>query len=61
MGFSHSTRPAWRLASCKALTARGWSMVLVSDKISKVVASFSAAGFMAHNPSRAVPKSVPRP
>ena len=61
MGFRNSTRPACRLASASARSARGWSMVLVSDKISRVVAEFSTAGFCRQRYSSAVPKSVPLP
>ena len=48
-------------ASRTAATARGWSMVLVSERMSSVADAPSTLGCMAHRVSSASPKSVPRP
>ena len=61
MGFSHSTRPESRFASCRARTARWVSTVLLSERMINVVEPFRIGGRKAHSLSRAVPRSVPRP
>src|SRR5699024_793878 len=61
MGFIHTTRPAMRLASISHFTARGRSMVLVSERMSSVAEGPRTDGCMLHRRSRAVPRSVPRP
>ena len=61
MGFSQRSLPACRFAYSTAAAARGWSIVLVSERISSVVDGPSTDGFAAQSFSRAVPRSVPLP
>lgn len=61
MGLSHRVRPARRFASCSAAKARGWSMVLVSERMSRVVEALRTAGDWVQSFCSAEPKSVPLP
>ena len=59
MGFKRITRPESRFASRRARMARGWSMVLVSERISRVVEALRTAGDWVQSFCSAEPKSVP--
>ena len=61
IGLRMTTFPARFLDVFRACSARFWPVVLVSDRISRVLPLLSAAGCRALIFSRAWLKSVPRP